>query len=104
LPGWQVESQPAASAVERLVRAGERFDVVVLDPPRAGAADVVADLPAFLPERIVYVSCDPMTLARDLGTLAHHGYRARIAWPVDMMPQTWHIEVVVLVEKSPSDR
>ena len=102
LPGWQVESQPAAAAVGKL--RGERFDVVLLDPPRAGAADVVADLPAFLPERIVYVSCDPMTLARDLGTLAHHGYRARIAWPVDMMPQTWHIEVVVLVEKSPSDR
>jgi 23S rRNA (uracil1939-C5)-methyltransferase len=97
LPGWQVESQPAAVAVGRL--RGERFDVVLLDPPRAGAADVVAELPGFAPERIVYVSCDPMTLARDLTTLAQHGYRARVAWPVDMMPQTWHVEVVALVDK-----
>jgi 23S rRNA (uracil1939-C5)-methyltransferase len=97
LPGWQVESQAAAVAVGKL--RGERFDVVVLDPPRAGAADVAAELPAFAPERIVYVSCDPMTLARDLATLAERGYVARAAWPVDMMPQTWHVEVVALVEK-----
>jgi 23S rRNA (uracil1939-C5)-methyltransferase len=94
---WQIEADAAARTVERLVRAGERFDVVVLDPPRAGAADVVAKLAALAPARIVYVSCDPMTLARDLATLASVSYTARVAWPVDMMPQTWHVEVVCLV-------
>jgi 23S rRNA (uracil1939-C5)-methyltransferase len=94
---WQIEADAAARTVERLARAGERFDVVVLDPPRAGAADVVAKLAALAPARIVYVSCDPMTLARDLATLASVGYTARVAWPVDMMPQTWHVEVVCLV-------
>ena len=94
---WQIAGEPAARAVARLVRAGERFDVVVLDPPRAGAADVVAELPALGPARIIYVSCDPMTLSRDLLTLSRHGYAARAAWPVDMMPQTWHVEVVCLV-------
>jgi 23S rRNA (uracil1939-C5)-methyltransferase len=84
-------------AVERLAKTGERFDVVVLDPPRAGAADLIALLPRLAPARIVYVSCDPMTLARDLGTLSKLGYATQTAWPVDMMPQTWHVEVVALV-------
>ena len=102
-PTWQVANEPAARAVERLARAAtggpERFDVVVLDPPRAGAADVMARLPALAPARLVYVSCDPMTLARDLAALSRHGYATRVVWPVDMMPQTWHVEVVALVEK-----
>lgn len=100
LPGWQVITDSAAAAVERLAAAGERFDVVVLDPPRAGAADVVARLAALGPARIVYVSCDPMTLARDLATLSRHGFASPIATPVDMMPQTWHIEVVAVVDRS----
>jgi len=99
-PAWQAFAEPAARAVERLIAAGERFGVVVLDPPRAGAADVVAHLAALGPERIVYVSCDPMTLARDLATLARHGFSAGVAHPVDMMPQTWHVEVVAAVERA----
>jgi 23S rRNA (uracil1939-C5)-methyltransferase len=99
-PSWTVVAEPAARAVERLAAAEARFDVVVLDPPRAGAADLIARVPALLPARLVYVSCDPMTLARDLATLGRYGYAARVAWPVDMMPQTWHVEVVVLVEKA----
>jgi 23S rRNA (uracil1939-C5)-methyltransferase len=96
-PLWQAAAEPAVRAVERLAKTGERFDVVVLDPPRAGAADLIALLPRLAPARIVYVSCDPMTLARDLGTLSKLGYATQTAWPVDMMPQTWHVEVVALV-------
>ncbi len=96
-PAWQASSEPAVRAVERLTHARARFDVIVLDPPRAGAAELIAMLPALAPARIVYVSCDPMTLARDLATLSRHGYATERAWPVDMMPQTWHVEVVALV-------
>jgi 23S rRNA (uracil1939-C5)-methyltransferase len=96
---WSVRTESSATAVRRLHEAGERFDVVVLDPPRAGAADVVPHLAALEPERLVYVSCDPMTLARDLERLSQEGYQARLAQPVDMMPHTAHIEVVVLIER-----
>lgn len=96
---WAVRAEPAARAVRALARAGERFDVAVLDPPRAGAADVVDELARLAPARIVYVSCDPMTLARDVARLQRLGYAARTAWPVDMMPQTWHVEVVCLLAR-----
>jgi 23S rRNA (uracil1939-C5)-methyltransferase len=94
---FTVVAEPAARAVERLARAGEHFDVVLLDPPRAGAIDVVDGIARLQPSRVVYVSCDPMTLARDLDALSRHGLVARTAWPVDMMPHTWHIEVVCLI-------
>lgn len=99
---FSVRAEPAERAVAALRRAQERFDLVVLDPPRAGAAEVMEALPALLPERIVYISCDPSTLARDLGLLTPHGYAVREVWPVDMMPQTWHVEVVCLVERAPA--
>lgn len=97
---WQVRAEPAERAVAALARAGERFDVVVLDPPRAGAAAAVDGMAALGAARIVYVSCDPMTLQRDVAALGRAGYRARTAWPVDMMPHTWHVEVVCLLERA----
>jgi 23S rRNA (uracil1939-C5)-methyltransferase len=99
-PRWTIVAEPVARAVERLARAGDRFDVVVLDPPRAGAADAVEGIARLAPDRIVYVSCDPMTLQRDLASLGRLGYPARIAWPVDMMPHTWHIEVVTVASRA----
>jgi 23S rRNA (uracil1939-C5)-methyltransferase len=96
---WTVAREPAAPAVDRLLRSGERFDVVLLDPPRAGAADVLDGIARLQPARIVYVSCDPMTLARDVARLGTLGYKARTAWPVDMMPHTWHVEVVCLLTR-----
>lgn len=72
-------------------------DVVVLDPPRVGAgADVCGDLAALHPGQIVYVSCDPAALARDARTLADLGYRLRRAIPLDLFPQTHHVETVAL--------
>lgn len=94
---WAVRPEGAAEAVRRLRASGERFDVIVLDPPRAGAADVLEGLAAFAARRIVYVSCDPMTLARDVRRLGGLGYRALTAQPVDMMPQTSHVEVVCVL-------
>ena len=74
------------------------FDVIVLDPPRAGADGVIRQLPNLKPQQIIYVSCDPMTLARDLKYLLANGYRPVSIRPYDMFPQTYHIEgLVVLV-------
>jgi 23S rRNA (uracil1939-C5)-methyltransferase len=80
---------PAADAVARL--AGERFAAVVLDPPRTGALEVAPRLAALAPA-IVYVSCDPATLGRDLERI---DAAPREAQPIDLMPQTSHVEVVV---------
>lgn len=78
------------------VLAGEAgtFDAIVLDPPRAGAAEAVGGILRHAPAVVVYVSCDAATLARDAARLAAGGYRATDAWPIDLMPQTAHVEVV----------
>ena len=76
-------------------------DVIVADPPRAGLADGVAEQIARLaPPRIVYVSCDPATLARDLATLHNHAYTLRAIHLCDMFPHTYHIESVALLERA----
>lgn len=70
---------------------------VVADPPRAGlGATVVDELLGFAPTRLVYISCDPATFARDAGRLAKGGYRMVYAQPIDLFPQTFHIEIVSL--------
>ena len=79
---------------------GQRVDIVVLDPPRAGAGpEVIRELAALGPRRMVYVSCDPATLARDAVYLAAAGYRLVEAQPVDLFPQTFHVETVALWER-----
>jgi 23S rRNA (uracil1939-C5)-methyltransferase len=89
----------AAGGVRKLAQAGRSFDTVILDPPRSGAADVVTELHRLNPAKIIYVSCDPSTLARDCGVLAGNGYRVQESAPVDMFPQTYHIESVTLLVK-----
>lgn len=71
------------------------FDAAVVDPPRTGMTPEALDaLAAHAPRTLVYVSCDPATLARDAGRLARHGYTLVETQPVDMFPQTFHIESV----------
>lgn len=78
-------------------------DIVVLDPPRAGAhRKVLERLIEIKPSRIIYVSCDPGTLARDLGTLQTGGYQVAQVQPVDMFPWSHHTEVVCLIERAKS--
>ena len=80
---------------------GAGFNKLLLDPPRSGAPVVVEKLPRPLPERIVYVSCDPATLARDAGVLVNqHGYSLMSAGVMDMFPHTAHVESIALFLKT----
>jgi len=88
-----------ASQLEKVIRPGETPAVVTLNPPRAGAAAAaLTQLAQLGPRRMIYVSCNPETLARDLDVLRGLGYRASRAQPVDMFPQTPHVETVVQLE------
>ena len=79
-------------------------DVVILDPPRAGCEQPLLEaVVKTAPERIVYVSCDPATLARDIKWLGEHGYEFKEATPCDMFPWTGHVETVVLLSKGEID-
>ncbi|MEO8225628.1 MAG: 23S rRNA (uracil(1939)-C(5))-methyltransferase RlmD, partial [Gammaproteobacteria bacterium] len=79
----------------------ERFDLVLLDPPRTGAAELLPALGKLAARRIVYVSCHPGTLARDAGLLVReHGYRLVSAGVMDMFPHTSHVESMALFERS----
>ncbi|HSE93007.1 MAG TPA: 23S rRNA (uracil(1939)-C(5))-methyltransferase RlmD [Methylomirabilota bacterium] len=84
-----------------LVRDGVRADIVVADPPRAGFhPKALGALVALAPARLVYVSCNPATLARDVGDLLRQGYRLEWVQPVDMFPQTPHIEAVARLRRA----
>ncbi|MBN2054071.1 class I SAM-dependent RNA methyltransferase [bacterium] len=79
----------------------EFCDAVILDPPRQGAApEVLSGLLDMAPGRIVFVSCEPVLMARDLTILVKGGYRLRAIQPLDMFPQTIHVECVALLEKT----
>lgn len=90
----------AGKAALELERRGIRPDVVVVDPPRKGlSADVIAALDKMSPRRLVYISCDPATLARDVALLKEKNYSLHFAQAVDMFPRTAHIETVVLLSR-----
>lgn len=88
----------AAAAVKRFASRGERFDLVILDPPRSGA-EAVGEIARLAPKSVIYVSCDPPTLSRDLALLGEKGYRVVGSQPVDMFPQTYHLESVTLLKR-----
>ena len=94
----------AAEAAFMLRQRGEYPDVVILDPPRKGCSgELLRTVVQMSPKRIVYVSCDPATLARDLRILADLHYTPQELTPVDMFPRTAHVETVVLLSKGKID-
>ena len=97
-------AEDATAYMQRMAADGQRVDVVCLDPPRAGSTpEFLAAAAALAPRRIVYISCNPVTQARDLKQLTQAGYRALRLVPVDMFPHTAHVETVaVLSRKSAS--
>lgn len=95
----QFASADASAELANLVREGAHFDTVLLDPPRQGLGKAAALLPQLQPRRIVSISCDPATHARDLSLILTGGYRLIQVVPVDMFPQTHHIETMAVLEK-----
>jgi 23S rRNA (uracil1939-C5)-methyltransferase len=87
---------PVRQGIDTLLDSGQRADVLVLDPSRAGAADIIDRLPQLGARKIVYVSCDPTTLARDLRRLGQHRYQLATLQPIDLFPHTYHVETVAL--------
>ena len=94
----------AADIAAKLESDGLRPDVVTVDPPRKGLApEVISSVAAMGPEKVVYVSCDPATLGRDVKIFREFGYEAKRAAAVDMFPGTAHVETVVLLSKGEVD-
>ena len=91
----------AAAAAKRLKEQKITADAVIVDPPRKGCSEELLRTIAndFVPERIVYISCDPTTQARDVKVLLEKGYEITAVCPVDMFPRTSHVETVALLKK-----
>ena len=94
----------AGEAATLLAKRGEKPDAIVVDPPRKGLSpDVIAQIKKMAPETVVYVSCDPATLARDLKIFCEdNSYSVTSVQPVDMFPRTRHVETVVLLVQTDS--
>ncbi|WP_276674488.1 23S rRNA (uracil(1939)-C(5))-methyltransferase RlmD, partial [Caldibacillus debilis] len=94
------ETGKAETVMPRWQKQGIRADVIVVDPPRKGCDKrLLETIIAMRPKRVVYVSCNPATLARDLRILEDGGFRTQEVQPVDMFPQTGHVECVTLMSK-----
>jgi len=94
LTGFEVVRGIARRALQAQIQASAYYDTIVLDPPRSGAAEVIDSVLRLSPRKLVYVSCNPTTLARDLKELARK-FRIDVVQPIDLFPQTYHLETVV---------
>ncbi len=96
----QFYCEDAGKFMEEMAESGETADVVFMDPPRSGSDErFLSSVVKLSPKQIVYISCNPETMARDLDYLTGHGYRAITAWPFDMFPHTSHTEVVACLKR-----
>lgn len=94
-------AQDATAYMRKAAASGLRVDVLSIDPPRAGSTPEFLDAAVAMdPRRIIYISCNPATQARDLNRLTHEGYRVLKLTPVDMFPHTAHVETVAVLAKS----
>ena len=100
LSNIRFEKSDVTEACRKLAGSGERFDTIVCDPPRQGMMGMAPLLARLCRKRVIYVSCDPATLCRDLASLQQQGFTVKIIQPLDMFPQTHHIETVTVLEKS----
>ncbi len=96
IPNLNFFCEPSEKTVKRFK---QDCDVVILDPPRKGCAEVVESISKLGPASIIYISCDPATLARDLKQLIESGYKLKKCLPIDMFPQTFHIESMSLLQR-----
>ena len=93
--------EDAGRFMEKMAALGEKADVVFMDPPRSGSTEqFMKSVVTLAPKKIVYISCDPQTQARDLKYLTRYGYKAMGAYPYDMFPFTKHTENIVLLTKN----
>ena len=98
------ENADATAAIRKMAARGEHMDVVFMDPPRAGSTPEFLDAVTRLqPEKLVYISCNPETQKRDLEILVKKGWQVRRIQPVDMFPQTYHVETVCLLSNRKPD-
>lgn len=95
------EQESALVAARKLAESGTSFDLVILDPPRQGCKEIIPFLEKIALAQIIYISCDPATLARDLLLLQNFGFRIGKIQGVDMFPQTHHIETIVQLTREP---
>ena len=98
----EVRADDVRAVLPTLGTAVEPFDLVVLDPPRAGAAEILTSLVELAPRAIAYCSCDPVTLARDLRTLVARGYTLEAVSGFDMFPGTHHLEALAWLSLAPA--
>ena len=96
----QFYCEDAGKFMEEMADSGETADVVFMDPPRSGSDErFLSSVVKLSPKQIIYISCNPETMARDLAYLTGNGYRAITAWPFDMFPHTSHTEVVACLKR-----
>ena len=93
------EKSDVFTACRQLRAENRTYDTIICDPPRQGLSEMSGLLSRLSDHRIIYISCDPATLCRDLGGLCSEGFTVKLIQPIDMFPQTHHLETVVLLEK-----
>ena len=96
----ELRHSEVAGTAAGLAAQGRGFALALLDPPRAGAKEVMASLASLAPKRIIYISCHPAALARDAAVLLAAGYRMHSLAVVDMFPHTGHTEAVLVLDRA----